>query len=381
MGIGLAGWLLQPFPVLNSLATHEPVRGMALAVLAIAVLAGLAFGPLAERPRATAVLALSVVIALAVGRGEAFSVAYLLPLAAAVVVIVVLRSPRLATAGAVLLLAVLAVDLGWHGFQHSFDWRPDSEVLPAPSGSASFLLAQQASEGPFRVATTAPYGILQHQLGNVRSPQARALLLDQEALAVGLEDVAGYNPVHLKSYDDFLLASNGGHRVDRHFELALRPETPQLRALSVRYYVSPPGHAPPGLKVVYRDRLSVVTEDPKALPFVRLRAGSRTVPAQVVEREPDRIVASTPDGSPAGRLVVADLDYPGWKVSVDGMPAKGLVVDGVLRAVDVPAGRHLITWTFQPDVVRRGALLSALTALLLAGACLAAALRARATGR
>ncbi len=80
-----------------------------------------------------------------------------------------------------------------------------------------------------------------HQLGAHRSAGARALLLDQEALRLGLEDVAGYNPVHLKRYNRLMLASNGGRAVDRHFEFALRYATPQLRSLAVRYYVSPPG--------------------------------------------------------------------------------------------------------------------------------------------
>ena len=73
-----------------------------------------------------------------------------------------------------------------------------------------------------------------HQLGAHRSASARALLLDQEGLRLGLEDVAGYNPVHLKSYNRLMLASNGGRAVDRHFEFALRYATPQLRSLAVR---------------------------------------------------------------------------------------------------------------------------------------------------
>jgi len=239
---------------------------------------------------------------------------------------------------------------------------------------------RQAAEGPFRIATYAPFPILNHQLGAVRTPQARALLLDQAALAYGLEDVAGYNPVHLSSYDDFMRASNGGRSVDRHFELALQPETPQLRALSVRYYVSPPGDQPKGLKVVYTSRLAVVTEDPGALPFVRLTADGKTTAATVLTREPDRIVARTPARSAAGRVVVSDLAYPGWKVSVDGRPAKSLVVDGVLRAVDVPAGSHVVEWTFAPAAIRHGALLTGLTAILLGAACLVGVLR-RPTGR
>jgi len=378
-GSGLAGWLLQPFPLVSSLASHEPVRGMALAVLSLAVLAGLAFGPLAARPKAWAVLALSALIALAAGRGAALEPRYLVPLVAAVLVVLILRNPRYATLGAALLLVVLAADLGWHGYQRS-SWKPDSDVLPPPSGSAQFLLDRQAAEGPFRIATYAPFPILNHQLGAVRTPQARALLLDQAALAYGLEDVAGYNPVHLDAYDRYMLRSNGGHAVDRHFELALRARTDELRALAVRYYVSPPGDQPKGLKVVYASKLAVVTEDPGALPFVRLNAGGKTTAATVLDREPDRIVARTPAGSAAGRVVVADLAYPGWKVSVDGRPAKSLVVDGVLRAVDVPAGSHVVEWTFAPAAIRHGALLTGLTAILLGAACLVGVLR-RPTGR
>ena len=165
-----------------------------------------------------------------------------------------------------------AGDLAWQATHQDqpLRWLRASQVAPAPSGSAAFLLARQRSDGPFRIATAAPEPVLVHQLGAHRSASARALLLDQEALRLGLEDVAGYNPVHLKRYNRLMLASNGGRPVDRHFEFALRPATPQLRSLAVRYYVSPPGEQPAGLPVVYRDRLSVVTRDDGALPFARI---------------------------------------------------------------------------------------------------------------
>ena len=147
-----------------------------------------------------------------------------------------------------LLLAVLGGDLAWQATHQDqpLRWLRASQVAPPPSGSAAFLLARQRSDGPFRIATAAPEPVLVHQLGAHRSPSARALLLDQEALRLGLEDVAGYNPVHLKRYNRLMLASNGGRAVDRHFEFALRPATPQLRSLAVRYYVSPPGEQPAG---------------------------------------------------------------------------------------------------------------------------------------
>ena len=218
----------------------------------------------------------------------------------------------------------LAGDLAWQATHQDqrLRWLTASQVAPEPSGSAAFLLARQRAEGPFRFATAAPEPVLVHQLGAHRSASARALLLDQEGLRLGLEDVAGYNPVHLKRYHRLMLASNGGRAVDRHFELALRPATPQLRSLAVRYYVSPPGRQPAGLPVVYRDRLSVITRDPRALPFARIvRPGRAPLAARVVSREPDRIVIAPPA---AGTLVVADLVYPGWKVRSTGAHARAL---------------------------------------------------------
>jgi hypothetical protein len=139
---------------------------------------------------------------------------------------------------------------------------------------------------------------------------------------LGLEDVAGYNPVHLKSYNRYMLASNGGTAVDRHFEYVLRAPTSRLRALGVRYYVSPPGQQPKGLPVVYRDPLAVITRDPQAQPLARVvRAGHAAQPARIVRREPDRIDIVT--GGAAGKLVLADPAYPGWHVTVDGHDAHG----------------------------------------------------------
>ena len=275
---------------------------------------------------------------------------------------------------------MLAGDLAWQATHQDqrLHWLTASQVAPEPSGSAAFLLARQRAEGPFRFATAAPKPVLVHQLGAHRSASARALLLDQEGLRLGLEDVAGYNPVHLKSYNRLMLASNGGVAVDRHFELALRHATPELRSLAVRYYVSPPGSAHLGLPVVYRDRLSVVTRDSGALPFARIvRPGGAPIAARVVSREPDRVVIAPPA---AGRLVIADLAYPGWRVTIDGARAKSLE-DGSLRAVQVPAGARLVTWEFTPPGVRLGWLISLASAIALAGVAFLPWIRSRQTRR
>ena len=59
--------------------------------------------------------------------------------------------------------------------------------------------------------------------------------------------------------------------------------------------------------------------------------------------------------SQPGTLVFSEIYYPhGWKATIDGQPADHFRVDYTLRALNVPAGSHHITFLFDPDSVRKG---------------------------
>ena len=129
----------------------------------------------------------------------------------------------------------MTLDLAWHADHqdHEIVWRSASSVFPEPAPSARFLLGAAGAGEPLPV----------RDVGRTRrccctswaardSAGARALLLDSESVRLGLEDVAGYNPVHLKTYNRYLLASNGGTAVDRHFEYVVR--APTARAARAR---------------------------------------------------------------------------------------------------------------------------------------------------
>jgi Bacterial membrane protein YfhO len=369
---GLAGWLLGPLPLLRSLATHEPVRAMAVAVLALAVLAGLALARITTRRPFMGLVVVCALVLVAIGGGTPWRLAFLLPLAAVLVCLPAIGRGRTALVlGASALLVVVTLDLAWHAShqERALHWESASSVLPPPAPSARFLLARQASEGPFRFASVGDPNVLHHQLGSAGTPGARALLLDSESVRLGLEDVAGYNPVHLKSYNRYLLASNGGVAVDRHFEYVVRAPTSRLRALGVRYYVSPPGKQPRGLPVVYRDARSVITRDPQALTLARtVHADGSRQADRIVSRGANRVEIAT--SGAAGRLVLADPAYPGWHVTVDGRPARSETSDGLFRAVQVPAGSHRVEWTFSPSSLRVGLWISIVTLVTLGGIAL-----------
>lgn len=118
---------------------------------------------------------------------------------------------------------------------------------------------------------------------------------------------------------------------------------------------------------------SPVTDDRSTWTPTRLRvvppeAGTATW----VTDDPERLVISTALTSDA-MIVIADTDYPGWQVSIDGVATQSAsplpfgAVQGV-RPRDVPfgrsipasAGNHLIEVTFDPTSTRVGIALSVL---------------------
>ncbi len=95
---------------------------------------------------------------------------------------------------------------------------------------------------------------------------------------------------------------------------------------------------------------------------------------RVVSHRPGRIEVDA-ETSRVRTLVLTDLAYPGWQVTVDDAPSDVLTVDEMFRGVRVPPGRHRIAWRYRPRSLDWGLLVSAAAVVTL----LAAAWRARRT--
>lgn len=87
--------------------------------------------------------------------------------------------------------------------------------------------------------------------------------------------------------------------------------------------------------------------------------------ARVTHSLPERIQLEATNEHP-GRLILTELAYPGWNVTINDLPGQPQVADQMFRAVDLPAGRHQINWTYQPASFRIGATVSILTILMAA---------------
>jgi hypothetical protein len=87
--------------------------------------------------------------------------------------------------------------------------------------------------------------------------------------------------------------------------------------------------------------------------------------AKITEFRSDRVTAQTDADSP-GRLILTDLMYPGWQVTLDGKQAEALTVEGMFRGVDVPAGSHTVIWSYHPASLYWGLAVSVGTLVFLA---------------
>jgi hypothetical protein len=92
-------------------------------------------------------------------------------------------------------------------------------------------------------------------------------------------------------------------------------------------------------------------------------------PVRVLRHEPEIIELETDSPGPAV-LVSSEAAFPGWRATLDGAEHPLLTVNAAFRGMKVPAGRHRITWTFEPTPLRWGAAVS-LAALAMLGIAVA----------
>ncbi len=88
--------------------------------------------------------------------------------------------------------------------------------------------------------------------------------------------------------------------------------------------------------------------------------------ARVTQLSSTAMEVETASSSP-GFLVTSDADYPGWQATLDGAPIQIFRANYALRGVRVPAGRHLMRFTFRPKSFYYGAAISAFSLLVLLG--------------
>ncbi|MFN3651661.1 MAG: YfhO family protein [Armatimonadota bacterium] len=291
--------------------------------------------------------------------------------------------PALAAAAAVV---VIAADLFTFGF--GFNPRADPRFLTA---QVPELQAVTAEPEAFRFLSVGPGPDPMRHL-HERMPSNLPSVF-------GLADALGSDSFVSKRY--------------RQWERALsratgegpwsRPGAANLRAAGVRYYLTGAKEPFSGLEEVVGTGLQ---RDPRALPYARLHPFAQALPSEAAVLEnlanpnrsplvalvagPDAPTFSNPgpvtpftvrrrngnrlvlegEAPSSGLLVVAEQYEPGWRVAVNGRPARLFPADHLFVGVPLEAGPQVVELTYQPAPWRVGlfgtlAALGALCALLV----------------
>jgi hypothetical protein len=136
------------------------------------------------------------------------------------------------------------------------------------------------------------------------------------------------------------------------------------RAAAVSYVLTDPGLVLPasaGFDLRRRTATTWIYSLAGAEPYL----GTPGAPCRVRSRDRATAVLSCPVRA---TLVRRETDLPGWTAAVDGRPAAIRPVNGIFQAVEVPAGRHRVSFSFTPPHEGWG-----LAALLVGLAALASA--------
>jgi hypothetical protein len=111
----------------------------------------------------------------------------------------------------------------------------------------------------------------------------------------------------------------------------------------------------------------VETNNPKELAaYLPSTAPSNAESVTIRYDNPERVQLETRLQKP-GLVILADIFDSGWRLTIDGNPAPILRANLLMRGAAVPAGTHILVYTFEPASVRLGTLISLISLAALVG--------------
>jgi hypothetical protein len=118
----------------------------------------------------------------------------------------------------------------------------------------------------------------------------------------------------------------------------------------------------------------------RVAPFMagRVRSGS-TENVKIDKYEPQRVEMTATLERP-GLVILADVHYPGWKLTVDGEPQEVVRTNRMMRGALVPSGTHKLVYDYDPDSFRLGGRVSCLSLALVIMISSIAKLKSRKNG-
>ena len=95
------------------------------------------------------------------------------------------------------------------------------------------------------------------------------------------------------------------------------------------------------------DPLETAVVDKRFVEVIKPVAADSAASIQLVTYEPNYLKYEV-DSKNGGTVVFSEIYYPGWRSSIDGQEVSHGRANYILRAMNVPAGKHVIEFSFDP---------------------------------
>jgi len=181
------------------------------------------------------------------------------------------------------------------------------------------------------------------------------------AARYNLELADGVDPLQIASYVAFMQEASGipntgysitlppySHGEPANDNRSYIPNARLLGLLSVRFVLSEYDLPGDGIVKLLQFGSTRVYENRQALPrawILESDARDHDRSIDIMRWSPNQIVLQA---AGPGRLVLSEVAYPGWQVSVDGQAADLEVVNGFLRGVHINPGIHRVIFSYRP---------------------------------
>lgn len=275
-----------------------------------------------------------------------------------ITLIIYQKLPWRSAAFVIFFLAI--VDLSFINFLN-LEFRAQNEVLNDRSDVAQFIKDLGGNQ-QFRVYSPS-YSIPQHV-----------------SMAHELELADGVDPLILQNYQRYMEKATGVTSIGYSVTLPPFSEDPStdnreaipdaglLGLINVKYVISDFEMAVKDLVFVDKVGSAWVYENASFLPRAWVQSptskiGQEITPVDVVRINPNhvKLFATGP-----GLLVLSEIMYPGWTVTVDGIAYEIQMVSGLFRGVVLDPGTHEVEFKFKPQTVTTGWIIGG-SSLLIVG--------------
>ena len=225
--------------------------------------------------------------------------------------------------------------------------------------------------------------ILQDEALDYRVLNLASNTFNENNTAYWHKSVGGYHAAKLRRYQEMIeehisgemqglykaVADAGGE-----MELLNPADFPVLNMLNTRYFIFPlqGGQTVPLLNPFARGNAWFVNDvkyvnsaneeieaiheldpahqavvDKKFQKAIQPMASDSTATIQLVAYEPNYLKYEV-NSEKGGTVVFSEIYYPGWQSTIDGQPVPHGRANYILRAMNVPAGKHTVEFTFDP---------------------------------